>query len=649
MNLSKLVINNFKGISHLEIAPEGKSVSVYGENATGKTTIADALTWLLFGKGYDKTNFSPKILKDGQEVHGIDNEVEAEFSLNSGEKVTLRKVFSEVYKKKRGAATAEFSGHTTSYFINSVPTSENEFTDYMKSIMPIMEMQLLSLPSYFPSALTVGERRTLLMKIIGNIADEDVINSNEELQQLNEFLIKPGSNQKYSVDDLMKIVKSRHTEINNQLKLMPARIDEANRALPAEVDIADAANKLVALKAEFSSLNEKKNESKSEAKAELNAKITSKTAELEKYISDYEIAAKKVNADVNNNISNKKAELVTLMSNIAAAKADIQRYKADLDNMKNKRAAALAEYKAVFEKIYSGSDICPCCGQTLPADKVEAAKAAFNEQKSNKLLEINNNGRKHFSKEMISKAEENINIKNAEVEQLNKQIIAIESDISALNEKIKETTPIDQDVKYIELKKSVQILKENYAAESEKANTDNAELISKISKTEDAINKLNKVIALNDNRKKQLDRIAELQADQKKLASSYEKASQVIYLCELFTKTKVDMLTENINSKFSNVKFRLFQQQINGGLKDDCTVLIPCEQGLIPYDTANDAAKVNACLDIIRVLTEHFGHNMPVIVDGAESVTHLQNEGLQVIRLVVSEADKTLRVEREEN
>ena len=71
-------------------------------------------------------------------------------------------------------------------------------------------------------------------------------------------------------------------------------------------------------------------------------------------------------------------------------------------------------------------------------------------------------------------------------------------------------------------------------------------------------------------------------------------------------------------------------------------------QGLKLFSDANDAAKLNAGLEIIDVLSRYWGIEMPVFVDNAESVVYLQKIAPQVIRLVVSEADERLRVETNE-
>ena len=146
---------------------------------------------------------------------------------------------------------------------------------------------------------------------------------------------------------------------------------------------------------------------------------------------------------------------------------------------------------------------------------------------------------------------------------------------------------------------------------------------------------------------KQDERITELEMREKELASEYERLQKGIYLCEQFMKAKTKLLDEKINSRFETLRFRLFIEQQNGGIADDCEALIPCESGLVPFKSANHAARVNAGLELIDTLAEHYGVELPVFLDNSESVTRFRRTKAQLIRLVVSEADKTLRFERE--
>jgi len=59
----------------------------------------------------------------------------------------------------------------------------------------------------------------------------------------------------------------------------------------------------------------------------------------------------------------------------------------------------------------------------------------------------------------------------------------------------------------------------------------------------------------------------------------------------------------------------------------------------------NNSARINVGLDIINTLSERYGFEAPIFVDNAEAVTRLINTRAQVIKLVVSEQDKELRVE----
>ena len=87
MKLNSMRIENFKGIAAFEFTPNGENVIVYGDNATGKTTLVDAFVWLLFDKdSAGVKDFNIKTLgENGQATPAIDHSVEAVFLLDDGE------------------------------------------------------------------------------------------------------------------------------------------------------------------------------------------------------------------------------------------------------------------------------------------------------------------------------------------------------------------------------------------------------------------------------------------------------------------------------------------------------------------------------------------------------------------------------------
>src|SRR5690606_9499267 len=121
IKLDQLVLRNFKGIRSFTLDASGANVNVYGDNATGKTTLFDAWNWLLFDKDSEnKKEFEIKTLNtDGSPIHNLDHEIEGTLVID-GNPATLKKVYREKWTKKRGAVRAEFTGHTTEYFIDGV-------------------------------------------------------------------------------------------------------------------------------------------------------------------------------------------------------------------------------------------------------------------------------------------------------------------------------------------------------------------------------------------------------------------------------------------------------------------------------------------------------------------------------------------------
>ena len=137
-------------------------------------------------------------------------------------------------------------------------------------------------------------------------------------------------------------------------------------------------------------------------------------------------------------------------------------------------------------------------------------------------------------------------------------------------------------------------------------------------------------------------RIEELKEEHKQMSAQYEKLERHIWTCEQFIKAKVKTITESINNCFKGIQFKLFETQINGGIKECCELIIPTTTGLVTYSNANTAARINAGLEVIDALQKHYNVDLPVFVDNAESVTDLKEIDAQVIRLVVDKKAKEL-------
>ena len=127
------------------------------------------------------------------------------------------------------------------------------------------------------------------------------------------------------------------------------------------------------------------------------------------------------------------------------------------------------------------------------------------------------------------------------------------------------------------------------------------------------------------------------------LILNQEKAQleKIEMLIDKFTFNKITNLENEINSLFEMVKFKMFDEQLNGGIAECCI----CTIDGVPFSDANTASKVNAGLDVIKTLQTYFEVNAPIFIDNRESVTVL-NTGfdMQIINLVVDPEHSQLTV-----
>lgn len=640
MKLTRLSLNNFKGIKEFTLQADGQNVNIFGDNGTGKTTIADAFYFLLFGKdSLNRKEFEVLPLgADGQRIQEIvQAEVEAAFDID-GEVLTLKRIFAEKWTKKRGQSQKEFTGHVTDYFIDGVPTKQKDFDNTVFKLTETEEaFKLLTNPRYFCEVLPWQKRRELLLEISGDVTDEEVIASNEELADLPAIL------KGRSIDDHRKIIKGKHAEINKEIEMIPTRIDEVQRGLPAEeVAVNDSFSET--LRHQRKNLLEKK--TRIEAGGEI-AELTKMQREIEADLQRIknEGAAKGdiEKRKLQKNIAELQMHTTTLQNKIKGNQDLKKRNSVLLSSLDNTLADLRKEWAEVDESIFTGHDTCPTCNQTLPVEQIEAARAKFNLDKAKKLEKIQSDGKIQRKKFDELKAEnERLDADNVETE---KSIAATaaaikeqQDSIAQLDAAITPTPTSDYEKKLQELtanKEAIAKLKADSAGAS-------AAVQAEINKVDGDIAEIEKIQSDAKRRKDGLKRIDELKAQNKELAKSYEELEHELYLTDLFIQEKVALLESSINGRFSMANFKLFDKQINGGITECCEVTVDG----IPYGAGlNNGARINAGLDIINTLAEHFGFAPVVFIDNAEAITQLVATTGQQVRLYVSEKDMGLRVE----
>ena len=647
MRLISLKLKNFKGIKSLELVANGEDLRIFGDNATGKTTILDAFTWLLFDKdSQNRADFAIKTLnKDGEPLHHLDHEVEGTFEID-GERIELRKVYREKWTKKRGSATEEFTGHETDHFIDGVPVKKSEYTQRVSQIAPEDRFKLLTSPLYFNEFMKWQDRRELLIEIAGDVTMDDIIQANPKLKDLPKILGKRDP------DDHKAVVMAKRAEVNKELERIPIRIDEVSRNQP-DVEGIDPdqleqqSKELMAeqaeLKRELADLMSSGNQSK----------IRQQIAEIEAKLLGIETDYKRKH---NQQVSDLERQTTLLQAKVAETSNAISRKEQDLNEQKQnaERAEKLTtDLRAKWHEINSRrfdaqvEDICPTCGQALPPERVQEAvdKAAseFNLRKAEDLAQVNAEGK--AAKDRLDIIQANIASLESEFAQLKEQ----------LSELLAQGADLAKQLAQAKVGADAYMEQEDYktlVAEKEQRlkalDGDQSAIKPQIEELERKIKAVDDQLVELKNAKSKWElyqsidrRIAELQAQESELAKEFEKLERELYLIEEYIKTKAELLTDKINSKFRLAEFKLFETQINGGINPICETTY---KG-VPWGSLNSAGKVQVGLDIIRTLQEHYQFRPPVWIDNRESIVDLPEMDCQVISLIVSEKDKTLRIE----
>ena len=639
IKINRLTLENFKCHRMLNLVLDGRPVSIYGDNATGKTSIYDALTWLLFGKdsmGNGEKNIDIKPLDANGEVrdHEAITSVEAEFAVD-GEIITFRRTYREVWATRRGTGVPVYEGNTSDYFVSGIPMKKNAYDSAIKELVSEELFRMLTSVSYFASGMKWQERRAVLFDMAGTLTDKEIMASNPQFAELLDSLGKH-SLAEYKTKLLHE--RKGQTGVRDDT---PTRINECQRTLQdiSGIDFAAARTEeqkftakrdgiqvqLMAM--EQDSVLEKKRLDLREAKFERD--------QLEARNRAHREGQRSTGRDLSylhNEISREKARVESNRNHLRGVRSSISRYDKEIQNSRD-------EYVKVNGEAFAGG-ICPTCGQPLPFEQLQESTCIFNLKKEERLAEI------------IQKA----NYLKEEKQQAESRVQEVEQEISQREANIRELEKQLQDAQSVTVTiTDLPEYAEGIAAANAKVNalqTEISGLMADSSKVREQLR--SDLAAINDQLrftagtiakeaiKAQTEkRIEELKADARNAAEALENIEKMLYLMEEFTRFKAKFVENSINDLFRVATFRLFREQANGGLEERCDVVYDG----VPFTGLNNGMKVNVGIDIINALSRHYGVTVPLFVDNAEAVTRLEPCNAQVIRLVVSEYDKELRIE----
>lgn len=640
IRISNLKLKNFKGIKDLEIDFNNENTNIYGKNATGKTTIFDAFKWLFFDKdSNDRKDFNIKTLdSENKPIHFLDHEVEATLIVDEM-KMVFKKILHEKWVTKRGQSEQEFAGHETNYWIDEVPIKKKDYEEKINSLIPESLFKLITDPTYFNNQLKWTERRELLINISGTtISNDEILNSKEEFKILKDNL------EGRSIDDYKKVVQAKIKDLNKEKETIPVRIDELTNTLITEHNInyeeiekqkEKYDQELQKIELEMTDVQARANE---------NMKIAGELTDARQELADFKL---KKETEYSQKYS---VDLINLQNEKRIAESTI-RVKQDEDS---ERKMKIEQDQKRKEELYKEWDtvnnqklehdpnsfVCPTCKREYEIDKKEEMKKQFednfNTHKKEKQDAINKEGQSINARidentKAREKLQQEMQDANSKLENINNKIAEIQKAKESEN-----TFDVTSMPEYMDKNRKVKELEEKV---KNLTNGDISELQNKKAEITEEINKLNKTLNEREIQEKTKERITELQNEEEVISSKIQELEGQQYALEEFTKTKVELLENAINSKFELVKFRLFDTQINGGLVECCDTLV----NGVPYADVNNAHKILAGLDIINTLIKFYNTSAPIFIDNRESINEIYNIDTQIISLIVT-TDKELRI-----
>lgn len=657
--LNRLVLTNFKGIRSLDI-PFSEVTNISGRNGTGKTTVVDAFLWLLFDKdSTDRKDFEVKTLdENNQPYHRLDHEVTGYFTIDNSP-VVIRKSMREKWTKPRGQRDEVFAGHETTYFWNEVPLKLKEYQERIAEIIKEQTFKMITNPNYFNS-MKWQDRRSMLISMAGDLDNDTVIrglmhkNGTDRYEDL-ILALNTKSPEEYRREIVAKIGK-----VKDELQHLPARIDEANRSVPELIDYSVIENKIAVLERELADIDAKlaDNSKLNKEHSDRVKQLLGEKNELNKLVSDreftireqYRTAAQTRAQKINDEISNGREKRAILNELISKKNMLTER----LDNARKIRDKLITEWNTISAEtlVFNEAEFCcPTCKREFDASNVEAKKAEmtenFNKSKSDRLA---------ANKEAGLKLKGELEQMEADIKNTENRILSAQSDVNSQLDRVDELQKEDAALKVSEATDAANAIASDDSINEYKSRiaeidqqvsaptSDNggAALLADKSSINAQIRDLSTQLGSKGQREKAEARVRELEEMEAKQNDELARLEGILFSIEEFTKAKMTEVENRVNSMFSLVKFKMFEEQINGGESETCIALV----NGVPFSDANTASKINAGLDIINTLNRHLDVYAPIFIDNRESVTDIIQLESQIVNLIVSPADKRLRVEQ---
>lgn len=631
---------NFKGFKDYKLELNGQSAKAIGPNGSGKTSLADGLLWLFFGKDTTGMNLNPKPLdENNNEISQLESIVEAELVIDS-QVTKLKRVLSETWTTKRGQLEKTRGNDKTSYYIDEVPKLERDWKAFIESINNPTYIQMLIDAGFF-MRMDWKARREILISLTG-ITDEEIIAMDPELKGLEKVL--DGK----TIDDKKKMLQGERKKIKQDIESLPGRIQEnvdmINRLELDELNKSEIEEQLKAaqtvLEQKEQALAAAENGSSSNQFNEEVSNLRLKLSEEKnKFLATVNLSTENLQKDISS-VQSKGVELRNKQSDLTVAIQSISHQKTGLELRQSTLREEYHNWKDMTFDEHKKE--CAMCGQSLPEDQVSEMVEKFNTERSDALEKNVEQGTKMGSE--IKELDASILEKQQLLADVDEKIKDSLAQYNLLNDELERQRQSAGTFEESETFKNIQKEIDEVQQKILNAKAGSVEAIKPFIEERDAAKKeVNRLIELTF-KFDQVDpinkRIAELKKDDVDMKDRNNKIEGELFLIDEFTRKKVKYLTESINNHFETVEFKLFEVQKNEAIKEVCEATY---NGVGYSEGASTGERGKCDLDIVSGLSRGLDIKVPLFLDNAESITTDVSFNGQLIQLFAK--DEEFRVE----
>lgn len=617
--LKSLSLSNWRGQNHTIDFSDTTTIS--GRNGAGKSSVMKAFYWLLTGfpSPIETKNFN---LFDNRLPITPETPkacVKAVLNIDGFDYVIERKAEAKFTRKRGSNEMVKDASDTYGLYIDNIETSATNFNKWINDNICPVEQIVYCLDGGFFTELLAGDKskaRKVLETIVGEITPEDM---------KGDYSIIAEDMKRFTVDAIMERTKAELKPWRERLAEIPAIIDskEVTLAEYMAIDFDAILGEISKAKADIEDLDAsilgrgKEIEPIMGERSRILNLVNEKVVAMNKARTTHDASEVAKLGDIKNAIQSIRTENASIQSRNSMRKMEYESSMRSLEQKKkylalleSTRESLLKERDEVKAMVFAG-ETCSYCGQELPYDKMEEAKARFNEKKTRELNNIVAKGKSNNEAIAETRAEierlSSIVEKSYEEEPL-KSLVKLEAEYARIRESI---VPFDSTEEYSRMKKEIEDLE---ATMPEIPSNDTSVLTNAKKVLMDTLEGLNRRYGLKTKADDIRKEIESLRVELRSVGSEIARLEGKIDKCKEYIQEKADVISFRVNGRLNDCVIDMWSTQKDGTLVPD--TVLRGKDG-VKFGSLNFAQQIKSKIELQMLFLRHFGISLPLWVDEA--------------------------------